>query len=151
MDTQPPGQKIKFQHGSYQEHRRQALRQIWLPLGFGILLALTLAVLGALTSAADSQSGLHLANISLIALLVPVMFAGIIALALLIIAVYGLAKLLKVAPIYTLKAQAFIYRLTTSLMIWGDKPARPFIQLQSWWAGWFHFLEYFRSKEKRAS
>lgn len=119
-------------HGSYRRHRSQLTGQIILPVVLAVLLCLALVVV--LINVTLIQNGGDInrwAAISTIWIVIPVILAGVIFLLVLLGVIYLLARLLGVAPVYTIKAQDLVQMLGTRIRRAADRPVRPIIFLDS--------------------
>lgn len=117
---------------SYRKHRRDVTRQILLPIILATLIGLAFAGL-AIFGAFGGHAGVSLwADISLIWLILPMMFLALVILGLIGGMVYGLAKLLGVAPRYTGLAQYYALWLNTEIVLWTEKILQPVLNLKAW-------------------
>lgn len=124
--------KDQYIHSTYLLYRKQAFWQIGLPLGFGIIIALGLGVIVVLFSSTNYDTSLYWANISLILLIVLFSLVSLLGLALLIVAIYGVAKLLKITPTYTQLSQAYVYHIAMLIIKYADLSVKPILSVQSW-------------------
>ena len=94
---------------SYQRHKRQTFWQVLLPVLLSVLVVLVGLVFLILTATQGDSAGQlsGWADTSLIWLLLPVMGVGLIAILLLAVIIYLLARLLKVLPTYTALVQHY--------------------------------------------
>ena len=102
------------QHPSYRRHRRQVAWQIVLPI---VLAGVLLIVAAYLISAATFQGSGDVARwaaISTIWLTLPVMFAALVLLALLIGLAYLLGRAADFIPPYSLQAQIFTSKMVAA-------------------------------------
>lgn len=124
---------------SYRQHRRQFFWQILLPVLIFALLALAAAGFLAWGGAADTR---HLADVALIWLVLPLLLIALLLAALLVTLVYLLARLLKVAPLYTARGQSLLFRITNTLNSLADKAVIPVIKINEFLAA----LQYLMRK-----
>lgn len=130
--AKPHGEAPRPTHPSYRKHRRDVTRQILLPIILATLVGLGFAGL-AIYGAIGSQAGVSLwADISLIWLILPMMFLALVFLGLVGGMVYGLAKLLGVAPRYTGLAQHYALWLNAEIVRWTEKITQPVLSLKAW-------------------
>ena len=122
--------KISGNHLSYKKHRRQFWLQIFLPMVAAILFIVVVAVLTSLAAFCTGGDSPRWAAISTIWLVIPVMFFGLLVLAILIGLIYLLARGLKVIPPYTAKAQYYVNRGTDVAKQVSEKAAQPVLFLQ---------------------
>lgn len=108
------------------QHKRQVVWQIIIPFILMALLIIAGAVLVAFGK--DSSTALW-RDVSLIWLLVPALFLALIAMIVLGAAIYGLARLKKVAPRYTSLAQEYTLKGARFVHKFADGTAKPFIWL----------------------
>jgi uncharacterized membrane protein len=120
--------QIPQSHHSYDIHRRQFWLQIFLPSILAVILLIAVAGIAALGGDSDSA---RWAAISTIWLVIPVMFFGLIFLALLLGLVYLLVRTLQVFPTYTSLAQYYVNRAASAIKEFSDKATRPVIFLNS--------------------
>jgi len=122
--------KIPPTHHSYKEHRRQFWIQIFLPIILAVLLILAVAVLMSLAAFGGSPDTPRWAAVSTIWLVIPVMFFSLVFLILLAGFVFLLARLLKIIPPYTSKAQYYVNRGTSEVKRFSDKTTEPILFLE---------------------
>jgi hypothetical protein len=111
-------------------HRRQFAWQILLPVLLVVLATLVAGgfVIAEVISGQGQARGW--ADISLIWLIIPAFFFGLVFLVVLITTVYGMAKLLQFIPPYTNKAQAIFVKMAAAIHKLADGVIKPFV-----WAG----------------
>jgi len=109
-------------------HRKQVVRQIYLPFGLGVLLVAAAAT-GA-GWAGLGTAGLW-ADIALVWLTALMMAAGIVALAVLAVAVAASLWLLRWIPPQAARVQAFVERIPVGVRRGADALVRPVIVLRS--------------------
>ena len=127
-----------------QNHRRQFLWQILLPLLLVTLLVLTSAVLAAVDAAPGNVPTGQWAAISLIWLIAPVIAGLLIFMALTAGFIFLLAKLLRITPVYTRLAHLYVQIFAVRFTVILDRICEPFIRVQSWQAGWRKFWRSFK-------
>jgi len=98
-------------HPSYQLHRRQMWLQILLPILLTVILLVAIIVLMSIATFRDNGDVVRWAAISTIWLVIPVMFAGLILLAILFAIIFLFAQVLGVIPPYSYQAQRYVYRI----------------------------------------
>ena len=106
-------------------HRRQMLLQVWLPLAASIIVFLALAILTIVGAAQGSPAVEKWGNLSAIYILLPVLFVGLLILALVGGAVYGMRKLLGKMPYWMMVAQAQVANLSALIRKGADAAASP--------------------------
>ena len=118
-------------HPSYQNHRRQFWTQIFLPMILAVLFILAVAVITGVAAFGVNDRSPVWAAISTIWLVIPVMFFGLIFLALLGGLVYLLARTLQVLPPYTSKAQYYVNRGASEAKRFSDMATQPVLFLEA--------------------
>jgi uncharacterized membrane protein YkvI len=99
-------------HPSYQKHQRQFWSQILLPMVLAALIVIAVAVLAGVATFGIEGDPPRWAAISTIWLVIPVMFFGLLFLAIIAGLIYLLTLSLKAIPPYTSKAQYYAYRVS---------------------------------------
>ena len=125
MDSRPSNN-----HPSYQNHRRQFWIQIFLPMILVVLLVIAVAVITSMAAFGPNGRSPIWAAISTIWLVIPVMFFGLIFLALLGGLVYLLARALQILPPYTSKAQYYVNRGASEAKRFSDMATQPVLFLE---------------------
>jgi len=136
--TTPPGPtqgKTKGLADSLARHQRQAVWQIWVPLGFGAAVILGLAVLAGFSASQGSPDLLRWTNVSLIFLIIPTAMAALIFVVLFAGMIFLMARLLHLLPPYTQLGQAYARSISVLVRVWSDRAASPFLAIRSAWAG----------------
>jgi hypothetical protein len=126
------------------DHRRQLIWQVWVPLGAAVLIFIALAVWASLATASNSVVGTHFADISAVFLIVPAVIAGFVILVILAAIIFGLAKLLAVLPIFSLRVRAQFYFVEGAVIAFLDKLTQPVLAVDSSWSGLDNFFRHFR-------
>lgn len=120
------------EHYSYRKHRRQTIRQIILPV---ILSGLTLAGMIVWISIAAFKQGRDVgrwAAISTIWVVIPMLVAGLVALAILGGLIYLMARLLRALPYYTGIAQDYVFLARGYIIRGADMIVKPILALNGW-------------------
>jgi len=115
-------------------HRRQVTWQVWVPLGIFLVIILFLLVLATMGTANNPTVGMKWASISLIFLIIPTFFAGLVLLSFLGLIAFYLGKLLKVFPLYSLILRTYVYRASAAILKGLDQVVRPILAIQGWLA-----------------
>jgi heme/copper-type cytochrome/quinol oxidase subunit 2 len=123
--------KLPFpqEHPSYQVHRRQMWTQILLPLLLTVLLFLAVIVLTSIATFRDNGEVSRWAAISTIWLVIPILFTGLIFLAILAGMIYLLARLIGLIPPYSNQAQRFVYRIEGHVKRGAEMTRKPVLFL----------------------
>ncbi len=112
---------------SIKAHKRQAFWQITFPLIVTVLLILAVAVLTGISAFGEESGAGTWAAIATIWLVVPVMLIAFVFLVVLAALIYGLARLLKIIPPYSGKAQYHVNRLAGKIHTVADAAVKPII------------------------
>lgn len=103
-----------------------------LPLVLAILLGLGVGGLAIYGAATSSEAVSLWADIALIGLMLPMMLLLLLKIAFLAVLVYGLARLLGVAPQYTGLAQSYALWLNAWITHQVDRLVQPYLNLKAW-------------------
>jgi hypothetical protein len=134
METHTPPQTAEFpKTASYKRHQRQSFWQIIAPVGFGTLLVLVILALVILRAVGTDAGGLvsQWADTSLIWLILPALLFALLLTLILAGMIYLLARLLKVVPGFTFKAQYFVGLVPHYVESFADKLVAPIIAVKS--------------------
>lgn len=120
------------EHYSYNQHRRQRVTQIYLPVIVSTLLMFALIAL--IISSTFTQGGDvgRWAAISTIWIVIPVMLAGLILLAVLIGLIYLMARALGGLPYYSGIAQDYVYKAQGYITRGAALVVKPVRTLNHW-------------------
>ena len=120
--------KVEFPepiHESYRRHRKQRTTQILLPIILVTILFLASVVLVNIATFANNGDVGRWAAISTMWIVIPVCLMGFVFLLLLGGLVYGMGRLLGIAPRYTNKAQNFVHKLAIRIRRVVDMTVKP--------------------------
>ncbi len=117
-------------HASYQLHRRQVLAQVLLPVILGALLLVGAVILIASAAFRGPADVGRWAAISTIWLVIPVMFLGVLVLAVLCAVIYLMAKFTGLIPPYSFQAQRIAYRVQAGVGRGTEMIQRPVLALR---------------------
>jgi uncharacterized membrane protein len=117
------------EHYSYQQHRKQRVTQIFLPMVIAVLVMIGMIVLVSLATFNSGGDVERWAAISTIWIILPVMLAGLILLALFIGLIYLMALALGALPHYTGLAQDYVYIARGYVIRAADMLVKPVIAL----------------------
>ena len=149
MSTKPTYGNVYFEPPPNPKHKKQTLWQIWVPLGFAILLMLALVVWAALATAGNPVVGMEWAAVSIVFLSLPAMMIGLIILVILAGLIFLVRKLLGVLPYYSLIARTFVYRAGAKVINFSNAIAKPVLFVNRIWAGWLRLLERLQLRRSR--
>ena len=122
-------------HESYQRHRRQVLIEIVLPIAMACLIIAGGSALTAVATFRDGADVGRWAAISTIWMVIPIMIAGLVALALLLGVIYLLGLVIRMLPKYSIQAQRFAFRFEDGVERATTITRRPALILQTL-GGW---------------
>jgi hypothetical protein len=111
------------------EHKRQMLLQVWLPLAFGSLLILAVAVITVLGAASGNSQIERWGNISAVYILIPSLLGSLITIALLVLMIKGLASLIKKLPGWMYLTQALFARIYALVYQAANRAAAPVVSV----------------------
>jgi hypothetical protein len=131
MNAQPP----KPVHESYLKHRKDLAWKIIFPVVLSAVLCLALIVVVNLATFRDGGDVARWAAVSTMWIAAPTMLGMLIFLALLVGIIYLLARLLNIAPRYTVIAQDFFHKVKIYAKRAADAVAKPVISIDSIGAG----------------
>jgi len=123
--------QIPERHPSYQKHQRQLWTRIILPVILAAVVVIALAVLVGVAAFGVEGDSPRWAAISTIWLVIPVMFFGLLFLAVVAGLIYLLARTLKAMPPYTSKVQNYTYRVSGIIKRISDGAAKPVFLVES--------------------
>ena len=116
-------------HESYKRHRKEVAWKIILPVVVAAILIVGLIVLVNVATFRGNGDVGRWAAIATMWIAIPVMVAGLIFLIILGGIVYLLKYLLNITPVYTGKAQDFVYRIAGYIRRIADAVVKPVIVL----------------------
>jgi len=140
LDYRPksPSAPMERNPVTWKKHRRDVALQIWLPLGIGLFVTTSCAILVAIGSLINLNVS-QLADASLIWLIAPMIIATFILFIIIAGIVYGMARLLKVLPFYTRRLQDFFLLAKERIAIIMDRMVEPILTYKSRRAYWGSF------------
>jgi len=128
---------------SYRQHKQQSFWQILLPVLVSLLAVLAgLAYLIVITNGGDPVGKLSTwADTSLIWLLLPVLGLGLVAVLLLGMMIYLLARLLKILPTYTAIVQHYFNMAAAWVKVMSFRVLNPVLKAKGYQAGAGQFFK----------
>lgn len=121
-----------LQHYSYIKYRKQAVRQVILPVILSAILMIALVVLISLSTFKEGGDVGRWAAISTIWIIIPVIIAGLIVLAVLLGLIYLMILALGGLPYYTGIAQDYAYKVRSYIVRGADMVVKPVLALNGW-------------------
>ncbi len=128
-------------HYSYQLHRKQRTTQIILPVAIGSLALIGMIVLISFATFKSNGDVSRWAAISTIWIIIPILFTGLITLAILVGLIYLMARALVALPRYTGIAQDYIYIAQSYIIRGADMVVKPVIALDGFFENVKAFFE----------
>ncbi len=122
--------RLNKNHASYRKHRRQVWLQIYLPAFVLVILGLSLSVLIGIAAFNETGKPQQWAAISTIWLVLPLLVFGLVFGILVITLIYLVARLLKLLPPYTAKAQTYVYQASHKAKYYSDMAVKPVLFLE---------------------
>jgi len=116
-------------HESYKKHRKEIIWQIILPMVLTAILFIALVVLINIATFRDNGDVGRWAAVSTIWISIPIIIMALVFLVVLGGIVYLLMRLLRIAPIYTGKAQDLAYKVDGYARRAADAVVKPIIAL----------------------
>ena len=116
---------------THKAHNREVFYQITLPLVFGIVTALLLAVLATQATASKVSTW---ADISLMMMIIPTMIVALLFLVLTAGTIYLMVKLLPLIPPYARFVQDWFAYIAFRVRFFADKSVEPFLRFHSFTA-----------------
>jgi hypothetical protein len=117
---------------SYQQHRKQRVTQIILPMVIAVLLMVGLIVLISLSTFNSGGDVGRWAAISTIWIIIPILIAGLIVLTILGGLIYLMARALGALPYYTGMAQDYVFIARGYIIRAADAAVKPVIALNGY-------------------
>ncbi len=125
-----------------EQHRRQMIWQVWVPLISSLVLVLALVVWSILGAVQGSSQIERYGSLSAAWIIAPILFVGFIFLAINFGCVYGMSKLLGRMPGWMLKAQLFTVKVSLLIRRAADASTLPVMEVNSFQAR----VQYLRKK-----
>jgi hypothetical protein len=117
------------EHYSYQLHRKQRATQIILPMVISALVLVGMIVLVSFSTFKSDGDVSRWAAISTIWIVIPILFGGLVLIAILVGLVYLMARALDALPHYTGMAQDYVSIARSYIIRGADMAVKPVISL----------------------
>ena len=117
------------EHYSYQLHRKQRVTQIILPMVVSALVLVGMIALVIFSTFKSDGDVSRWAAISTIWIVIPILFAGLVLIAILVGLVYLMARALDALPHYTGMAQDYVSIARSYIIRGADMAVKPVISL----------------------
>jgi len=133
---------------SIKRHRQQSLWQIWLPLLVLLLIGLAAGVLVIISSNGGVGDVRHLADVSTIMLIMPILGIAIGALVVLVGMIYVVSLVLKKLPGVSVKVQSISTQVNRVITSGSSSSVKPILWIREGAAGLTRFFELLSGKRK---
>jgi sterol desaturase/sphingolipid hydroxylase (fatty acid hydroxylase superfamily) len=133
-----------------EQHRRQMFWQVWVPLIASLVIVLTLAILSIFGAVVGSSQVERWGNLSAAWVIAPLLFVGIIFMAIAFGCVYGMSKLLGHMPEWMLKAQLFFVRIALIIRRAADTTTLPVMKVHGYQASTHYLWNRYFGKTARS-
>lgn len=117
---------------SYLKHKRETNLQILLPIVLTSLLMIALFALIVYATFAQNGEVEQWAAVSTIWLVLPLLLVLLVVFALIAGMVYGMQRLLKIAPDYTGLAQAYVQTITSKINHYNNELTNRIVRFRAW-------------------
>jgi hypothetical protein len=118
-----------------EQHKKDVIFQIWLPVGFGALAMLALGLMAIFSLQTGAESSARWGHVATIWLLLPVFIVGLISLSVLAALIFGVTKLTAILPDYSAIVQMYARMMAARVKNLADRSTSPIIQTRSVNAG----------------
>ena len=119
-------------HYSYIKYRKQAIKQVVLPVVLSAILMVGMVVWISLATFNDGVDVGRWAAISTMWIIIPVMIGGLVVMAILGGLIYLMIMALKGLPYYTGTAQTYVYQARSYIVRGANMAVKPVIALNGW-------------------
>jgi uncharacterized BrkB/YihY/UPF0761 family membrane protein len=117
-----------------EEHRRQMLWQVWLPLIVVLLIALSAAVFTVVGASGGADISVW-SGISVIWMVLPLIFVLLVNLILVSVVIFFLPRLIRKLPLWAMIARARIAQINAAILGFALKATTPVVEVKSRMAG----------------
>lgn len=148
METNQKPLEKRIVSTSIKKHRQQSLWQIWVPLLVLALIGLAAGILVIISSNGGGTNVTHLADVSTIMLIMPILGIAIGALVVLVGLIFVVSLALKKLPGIGEKAQAISTQVNMYLTAVSNGSVKPFLRIREVAAGLSRFFELLAGKRK---
>jgi len=114
-----------------EQHKKDVIWQIWLPVVFGAAAMLALGLMAIFSLQSGTDSSARWGHVATIWLLLPVFIVGIGFLFVLAALIFGVTKLTAILPNYSAIAQMYARIMSAKIKNLGDRSVKPIIQVRS--------------------
>jgi len=114
-----------------EQHKRDVIWQIWLPVAFGAIAMLTLGLLAAFSLQTGTDASVRWGHVATIWLMLPVFIVGLMIFILIIGIIVAVMKLTEILPGYTSILQMYARIITAKILTLSDKSVQPVVQVRT--------------------
>jgi hypothetical protein len=118
-----------------EQHKKDVIWQIWVPVGFGAAAMLALGLMAIFSLQSGTESSARWGHVATIWLLFPVFIVGMISLSVLAVLIFGVTKLTAILPDYSAIAQMYARMMSAKVKNLADRSTSPVIKTRSINAG----------------
>ena len=148
MEEQRKSLEKQIVSPSIKKHRQQSLWQIWVPLLVLALLGLAAGVLVIISSGGGGADVAHLADVSTIMIIMPILGIAIGALVVLVGMIYIVSLMLKKLPEVSVKVQTYSEQVNRVINAGSSGSVKPILWIRESAAGLARFFELLAGKRK---
>jgi len=113
------------------QHRREVIWQIWIPVIIGVMIMLALGLLSALSLQTGTDASVRWGHVAAIWLILPFFVIGTLLLLLLIGLILGVTKITETLPDYASIVQMYARILAQKTLVLANRSTRPVIIIHS--------------------
>lgn len=121
----------KTQLEFHEQHKREVIWQIWLPVGLGSIAMLALGLLAALSLQTGADASMRWGHVATIWLILPIFVIGIIFFGFLAGLIFAVVKLTNILPGYAAIVQMYTRIVSQKISTLADKSVQPVIKANS--------------------
>ncbi|HEX7555201.1 MAG TPA: hypothetical protein VF338_01155, partial [Leptolinea sp.] len=114
-----------------EQHKRDVIWQIWLPVAFGAIAIFTLGILAAFSLQSGTDASVRWGQVATIWLMLPVFIVGLLIFILIIGVIVAVMKVTEILPRYTSILQMYARNITTKILSVADKSVQPLVQVST--------------------
>lgn len=148
MEEQRKSLEKRIVSPSIKKHRQQSLWQIWVPLLVLALIGLAAGILVIISSGGGGADITHLADVSTIMIIMPVLGIAIGVLVVLVGMIYIVSIVLKKLPGVGAKVQAISAQVNGLITVASSGSVKPILRIRQSAAGLARFFELLAGKRK---
>ena len=114
-----------------EQHKRDVIWQIWLPVVFGAIAILSLGILAAFSLQSGADASARWGHVATIWLMLPVFIVGLLIFILIIGVIVAVMKVTEILPGYTSILQMYARIITAKILSLADKSVQPVVQIRT--------------------